>query len=391
MIVKNEEANLGRCLASVQPYVDEMVIVDTGSSDNTKAIAEQYGAKVYDHPWQDDFATARNVALSHVSGDWVLVLDADETLTEAAGLALRDAITQPDYLVINLLRQEIGAKDNPYSEVSRLFRRHPALRFSHPYHAQVDDSVIQLCQQETHWRIVTLPLVALQHTGYQPEMIAAKQKLVITQRILEKYLKTNPQDSYSNNKLAALYIQIGQVDRGIHLLEKTLQLPEISPSILYEIYYHLGNGYWQRGDRPKAIAAYQQAIAIQILPPLQIGAYHNLGCLLLEQGEYDLARTAWETVLQIDPDFASGYYHLGLALSKQQNYEAAIACYQQTLRFEPENADAYRGLGVAYLQEAQLESSKNAFRAALALYEAQKSPQAHNLKKHLQEIGFPID
>jgi glycosyltransferase involved in cell wall biosynthesis len=78
MIVKNEAATLGHCLASVRDLVDEIIVVDTRSSDNTKDIAGQHGARVFDLPWPDSFATARNEFLRHANGQWVLWLDADE-------------------------------------------------------------------------------------------------------------------------------------------------------------------------------------------------------------------------------------------------------------------------------------------------------------------------
>src|SRR5204863_5400745 len=78
MIVKNEERFLRNCLESVKDIVDEMVIVDTGSTDSTLDIAREYGAKVIPHVWKDDFSEARNVSLDHATGDWALWLDADE-------------------------------------------------------------------------------------------------------------------------------------------------------------------------------------------------------------------------------------------------------------------------------------------------------------------------
>ena len=135
MIVKNEATRLPQCLRSVQAVVDEMIVLDTGSTDETPAIARQFGAKVFESTWQQDFAAARNEALAQVTGDWVLVLDADETLTPECVGAIRQAIAVEDHLVVNLIRQEIGAAQSPYSLVSRLFRRHPDLSFSRPYHA----------------------------------------------------------------------------------------------------------------------------------------------------------------------------------------------------------------------------------------------------------------
>ena len=81
MIVKNEELNLAKCLMSVKPVADEIIVVDTGSTDKTKAIASALGAKVFDFPWTNDFSEARNYSLSKASGDWILVLDADEMVS----------------------------------------------------------------------------------------------------------------------------------------------------------------------------------------------------------------------------------------------------------------------------------------------------------------------
>jgi glycosyltransferase involved in cell wall biosynthesis len=85
MIVRDEEAVLGRCLDSVAPYVDEIVIVDTGSTDRTKEIAREYGAAVYDFEWIDDFAAARNFAFSKATRDYILWLDADDLLLPEDG------------------------------------------------------------------------------------------------------------------------------------------------------------------------------------------------------------------------------------------------------------------------------------------------------------------
>jgi glycosyltransferase involved in cell wall biosynthesis len=109
MIVKNEAENLPRCLASVAGLVDEMIVLDTGSTDGTVDLARSLGAQVEHFVWCDDFSQARNVALEYVTGDWVLVLDADEVLRPEAARDIRSLIDRPEALVINLIRQEIGA------------------------------------------------------------------------------------------------------------------------------------------------------------------------------------------------------------------------------------------------------------------------------------------
>ena len=83
MIVKNEERSLKKCLETAAGLVDKMIVIDTGSSDRTKSIAENMGAKVFDFVWTDDFSAARNFALDQSDGDWNLVLDGDEYLRSA--------------------------------------------------------------------------------------------------------------------------------------------------------------------------------------------------------------------------------------------------------------------------------------------------------------------
>jgi len=92
MIVKNEEANLSRCLDSVKDIVDEIIIIDTGSTDNTVRIAESYGAKVFSIQWNDDFSEARNASLEKANGKWILLMDADDELAQEDRHKVRDLL-----------------------------------------------------------------------------------------------------------------------------------------------------------------------------------------------------------------------------------------------------------------------------------------------------------
>src|SRR5574343_299448 len=80
LMVKNEEENLPRCLNSIKDVVDEIIIVDTGSTDSTIEIAKEYTDKIYIHPWENNFSKHRNQSISYATGDWILIIDADEEL-----------------------------------------------------------------------------------------------------------------------------------------------------------------------------------------------------------------------------------------------------------------------------------------------------------------------
>ena len=89
MIVRDEEKYIGQCLASVKEFVDEIILVDTGCKDRTLLIAQDFGARIFHHPWAGDFSQARNHSLAHATADWILVLDADEKLARRDARHLR--------------------------------------------------------------------------------------------------------------------------------------------------------------------------------------------------------------------------------------------------------------------------------------------------------------
>ncbi|MDY6939989.1 MAG: tetratricopeptide repeat protein [Cyanobacteriota bacterium] len=386
-IAKDEEAILGRCLQSVVGVVDEIIVLDTGSRDRTPQIARQFGAIVGEFTWGDDFAAARNAALEYVTGDWVLVLDADETLIRDIVPQLKAAIAAENCLLVNLLRREVGAAQSPYSLVSRLFRRHRDIFFTRPYHASIDDCAQTLLHREPHWQVRQLDGVAINHDGYQPGSIAAKGKSDRARRAMEGYLAKHPDDAYGCSKLGALYVWEGNLSKGIEYLERGLATATESP-VLYELHYHLGiaRTRLQQGDRAKQ--HYQAAIAIDIAPPLKIGAYNNLGNLLEAQGKPIEAAQVYRTVVQIDPTLAIGHYNLGLALKATGRLREAIEAYQQAIHFDPSYAQAYQNLGVVLLKIGNPIASRDAFQKAIALYEKQGSPVAEQLRRGVRELGL---
>ena len=388
MIVKNEEATLPRTLASVKDVVDEMVVVDTGSGDRTCEIAREFGARVYHFEWCDDFAAARNECLKHAKGDWILVLDADEVLVPQILPQIQQVIQGDRTLLINLIRQEIGASQSPYSLVSRLFRNRHDIRFSRPYHAMVDDSVAEILQREPEWKIGALPDVAIWHSGYHKDAIAAKSKFQKAQAAMERYITYYPSDAYASSKLGALYVESGQIQRGIDLLTKGLTAVAIDDSIVYELNYHLGIAYRQQQQFVKAKEHYQAAINTNVFPAIKLGAYNNLGNLLKDEGDLTSAEKAYKAALKIDPNFAIGHYNLGLTLKAAGNLADAIAYYRQAIKIDPEHAEAHQNLAVALLKIGKMPESLAEFKKAIALHEQRRPFEAERLRRGLQEMGL---
>ena len=304
MIVRNEAERIEAALTSVAGFVDEMVVLDTGSRDATVAIAERCGAVVASMPWPGDFAPARNRALELVRGDWVLVLDADERLRPEARAPLRQLMEQPELLVITLLRQEEGALQSPYSSVSRLFRRHPDLRWSRAYHAMVDDSVHELLQREPHWRIAQCPEPALLHSGYRPDQLADGRKARQLRLAMENELRQRPGDPYACAKLGALLVDEGQRAAGIRLLETGLaSCPSTAEPERFELLLHLAIAHTP-GQPRRAARLYRQALALPLDPRLTLAARLNLASLLLEGGDLEEAARLSREATEVAPAIA---------------------------------------------------------------------------------------
>jgi tetratricopeptide (TPR) repeat protein len=398
MIVKNEEATLPECLSSVRDVVDEMVVLDTGSTDSTPEIAREFGAKVYHYQWCNDFAAARNESLKYVTGDWVLVLDADEVIKKEIVPQIKEAMLNDRYILINLVRHEVGATQSPYSLVSRLFRNHPDIYFSHPYHAMVDDSVADLLRQKRNqWQVADLSPVAIEHYGYQPGTIAALDKFTRARQAMEAYLAEHPSDPYTCSKLGALYVGAGEVETGIALLELGLAALPVrgasSPAeapVLYELHYHLGIAHTRLSKVSKAKSHYKAAIEQAILPQLKLGAYNNFGSLLLETGDLTGAISAFQTVVRTDPNFALGHFNLGIALKQKGRLKEAIESYRQAIEIDPDYAEAYQNLGVALLKAGSVLESLDTFREAIALYEQRQLPAGSHLRQSLKEMGLSV-
>jgi tetratricopeptide (TPR) repeat protein len=390
MIVRDEADNLSSCLSSVMAIVDEMVVLDTGSTDETVAIARSFGAQVHHFTWCNDFSAARNAALQYVTGDWVLVLDADERLEPGIVPELKQITQLEKSLVVNLVRQEIGAAQSPYSLVSRLFRRHPKIRFSRPYHAMIDDSVAAILQREPQWQVIDLPVVAILHEGYQAGAIASRDKLQKARVTMERFLVSHPGDPYVCSKLGALYVQIDKVSYGIELLERGLKSAQVDPPVCYELHYHLGIAYSRLQHFDQAAMHYQKALEQPILPRLKLGAYNNLGNLRKTKGDLVGAKAVYEQSLEVDPSFARGYYNLGMTLKAMGQLGEAIAHYHQAIQLNPNYAEAHQNLGVTLLKLGKVAESLAAFEQAIALHQQHDPAEAQRLRQGLQEMGFQV-
>ncbi len=392
LIVKNEEKRLPQCLESLKAISNEIIVVDTGSSDRTVDIAKKYQARVFDFEWCDDFSQARNYAIAQAKGKWILVIDADEVLEQSAINPLQKVMQRQDCLAVNLLRSEIATKQAPYSLVLRLFRNHPAIKFAGIYHESIDQSITDLQAQEPHWQVVDVEIPVLRHYGYTDSEIQIKHKYEFAKQLMHKHLESFPNDSYMLNKLGALYIsstQEGDRSLGIELLQKGLALIDDTDQqklIRCEIYYHLGLAYQQNEDWESAKNAYAQVIALDVPNLVKLSAYLNLGNIYQELHQLE-AIAYFEKVTQIAPNFAQGYFNYGIALKTSGHFTEAIAAYQKAISLEPNYADAHQNLGVVMMKVGHFPEAIAAFTRAIQLHEQQHNYEtAAMLRSALKEF-----
>lgn len=217
LIARDEEYFLPRCLESVRGVVDRIVLVDTGSSDRTADIAREHGAVVVEHAWNDDFSAARNAALDHVSGGYVLVLDADEMLAPGAGKVLRQAVQRGNFDYAQLPLYNASTVDAPAEDVvggpalksgpvqlARVFRYLPDLRWEGIVHENVQTWALR------HRRVVELQEAAIVHYGAVESVREEKGKQGRNLRLLEKRCI----DSGNSDPVALSYLCFERQDAG---------------------------------------------------------------------------------------------------------------------------------------------------------------------------------
>ncbi|MEF9991456.1 MAG: glycosyltransferase family 2 protein [Romboutsia sp.] len=220
MIVKNEEKNIGRCLKSVAGIVDEIIVVDTGSTDRTIEIAKEYGAKIYYHKWNDNFSDARNASIEKATKDWILFLDADEDMAEEEIRKFKNVISiNPNLDALHLrLVNIISNMDIGDAIVLRAFRNKPEYRFEGKMHEQIIGAI------ERHGGKTGASDIQIRHYGYDPEYADINQKQKRNIELLSSYPQSK-RDGYFYYSLANEYARVNDNDKALEIYQKALDIP----------------------------------------------------------------------------------------------------------------------------------------------------------------------
>lgn len=214
-ITKNEEKNIRRSIGSLQGQADEVIVVDTGSVDDTVAIAKRMGAQVYHYVWQKDFAAARNFALSKATGDWLILLDADEYFTEETAGNIRQLLKKIDgkhscvfVQMVNWDQDREAVQDRFYQ--LRLVKKLPGLGYKGVVHEElyVDGEIIPSPVR------IKPNILQIIHTGYSKSN--SKQKLLRNLELLEREIKKPENVDNLSRYLCTTYLDLGNAEKGLH-------------------------------------------------------------------------------------------------------------------------------------------------------------------------------
>ncbi len=307
MIVKNEERMLERCLSSVRHLADEMVIVDTGSTDNTKEIAAQFGARVYEYEWDGCFANARNAALEQARMDWILLMDADDEFEYEDTQKLLDLMEHGEgsvcfFQTLSFMGR-VPDKNSLVANLNvRLIRNHMGLKFQGCIHEQIG------MEHGGHKAVISD--IRVYHYGYLDGAIQEKKKRERNISLIQKELDKNPDDAFMLFNMGNEYFALERVQEAFTCYRKSYE--DFDP---------------KRGYSPKLIV-------------------RLMTCNDLLGNTEEMLRLADEG-LRLYPDYTDLVFLRGTALLRQEKYLAAIASLETCLKMgeAPEMIRYMTGIG----------------------------------------------
>jgi tetratricopeptide (TPR) repeat protein len=408
MIVKNEEEQLPRCLASAKPLVDEMIVIDTGSTDRTVEIAKSFGASVHHHAWEGDFSKARNISMGYADADWIFILDADEELESRDVPFIRSTIESTEFKAISVSVYNYSAQKRMYTSFLpsvRLFRRDLGAYYEGIVHNQLrfpgEDGVLRIAARINHYGY-----------GLAPEVMA--RKIARSKALLEQQLCENPDNGFAHFNLAQLLrgsedeSSAESMDKVIFHAGRAVDLS--SPDHPNERHVHimalhqLVTAYFNKRDYERAAVHAHRALALK---PGYLDAILSLGHIHSMDGRHDLARKYYLEYLDRQKSFDehaevdhvillhlrsrhNALYGLGLIAEMQNNLPEAIDWYERCVREREDYLDTGYRLGMAYSQLGQKDKARLSLKRESELHPASTEVYLA-LADLLSEMGEPDD
>ncbi|MCX7908245.1 MAG: glycosyltransferase [Ignavibacteria bacterium] len=297
MIVKNEEKYLPGCLESVKDLADEIIIVDTGSTDNTKKIAQSYGAKIFDFPWKDDFSIARNEALKHSTGEWIIYLDADERIVYPPAKELINLLKNADssigafYCLIESEHYQMdGSTELHRGGYPRIFRNlgYPRIKFVGRVHEQIAPSIFQ------NGLSIQFSDIKILHLGYNESREVMERKIQRNYKMLIEHVKEEPLNGYAWFQLGQTLAQMSLFNEAEKAIRMAIQTKSLSKSVFASAASTLAKMVGNKGYYQEALYWAEQSLSAV---PDQIYALHLKAYALLYLERYEEAENLFYEVL----------------------------------------------------------------------------------------------
>ncbi|MDP3765615.1 MAG: tetratricopeptide repeat protein, partial [Nanoarchaeota archaeon] len=365
-----EESFLEQCLNSVKDIVNEMIIVDTGSTDKTKEIAKKFNAKIFDFKWVDDFSAARNESLRHATKDWVLVLDADEVLNKDSNKQIKELVKDKEVDAFWLLQKNYTNKSSTVGFVSevhkrnnatyagwygsfivRLFRNKKGFEFEGTVHELVEPSIIE----KKNGKIAVTNLVLHHYGNADPEIVRRKKEYYL--ELSKKKVKQNP-NAFSYYELGILQRENNDIEGAISSFKKSIDLESGNMA-----FFELGVAYQQKKDYDMAIKNYTESLRIKE----NSDAFQNLGICYFKKGDLKKAYRNLVKAILLSPNKHTIYNNLGAVLEKSGNYDDAVQMLEIATKLNPNNVIGFYNLGIALDKKGEFESAINAYEKAVEL------------------------
>ena len=386
IITKNEEKHIEQCLNSVKDLVDEIIIVDTGSTDKTIEITKNFSkAKIFRFNWIDDFSAARNESLKHATRDWILVLDADETLDEEGKKTIKELVNdkendaflflQKNYTnetsIAGFVNEEHKAQGKIFSGwygsfIARLFRNKKGYEFEGTVHELVEPSI-----EKQKGKIAATNVVLHHYGNAEPSIVKKKRQFYL--ELCKRKVKQKQDDS-SHYECGILYKENNNFEEAIKSLKKAIELNPKHNMALYE----LGVIYEQQKKYDEAIKNYTESLRIKE----NSESFQNLGVCYLKKGMNKEAYRNLTKALLLNPNKYTIYNNLGAVLEKIGNYESALQMLEIGVKLNPKNTIGYYNIGVVL-------DKKGNFGMALENYEKAVElghKKSEEIKKRIKQL-----
>lgn len=355
MIVRDSSRTLTACLESARAFVDEIIVVDTGSQDNTIAIAREFGARISEFPWCDDFSAARNESLRDATGDWIFWMDADDTIDEASGRGLREILRKPyPNSTMGFVMQvhcPSSSAPSPYATPTavdhvKLFRNDPRIRFSGRIHEQLLPSIRRL-GGDVEWTELFV-----RHSGSDTSAAGRARKQERDLRILRLELEDDPDSTFTLFNIGMTLLDMGRPAEALDPLARSLQLAEVGDSHLRKIYALLCQAYWECGRQRTALRTALQGL--QVCPGdgellFRCGALHQA------MGSWAEAEQCFLSVIAANTErhFSSvdrgifgikAWHNLAIVYGQQGRAALQADAWRKVINYDPNNWAAWREL-----------------------------------------------